>query len=82
MINYLREEFIEAMQENMSRGVKDGRKAHDWVDKDFDWADDRFAAIHRHLYKYSDTDNPKHLAAVACNAMMVWYHHKKGTFDE
>lgn len=75
MLTYLLDsEFLKEMQRNMRRGIKDGRTEDDWKLRTGPDIDDRLAAIERHRQKYIQTKNAKHLAAVACNAMIVWWH--------
>lgn len=73
------QDFIEAMRENMRMGIKNGRKAGDWKERDEEGVEDRFEAIDRHGEKFESTLDPRHLAAIACNALIVWWHEvKKG----
>jgi hypothetical protein len=65
-------EFIQAMEDNMKAGIKDGRKEGDWKDRDLAGYYDRIFAIPRHLKRFRETKDPVHLAAISDNAMIVF----------
>ena len=72
--NLLDEDFLNAMVDNMRRGLKHGRKVNDWKERDENGVMDRQYAIARHYGKYQRTREPRHLAAIACNALICWWH--------
>ena len=65
-------EFIKAMEDNMKTGIKDGRKANDWQDRDLAGFFDRLFAINRHVKRFRKTRDPVHLAAIADNALICF----------
>lgn len=68
-------DFLRAMNENMELGnQKDNREPNDWKELNEREDQDRLDAIFRHYDKYRDTNNSSHLVAVACNAMICWWH--------
>lgn len=68
-------DFLRAMNENMELGnQKDNREPNDWKELNEREDQDRLDAIFRHYNKYRDTNNLHHLAAIACNAMICWWH--------
>jgi hypothetical protein len=73
--------FLEQIVERLEDGIKDGRKANDWQDRQPgpETEDGYFDACLRHLIaaRYESDNAPnarEHLAAVAANAMIMWYH--------
>jgi hypothetical protein len=76
-------DFVAAMAEVMREGLKDGkRQAHDWAR--LKWTeevhDHYYDALMRHTHQ-AITDAPNSCESwlsVACNAMILWYHSKKG----
>lgn len=76
-IDLLDMEFLQAMADNMRRGIKNGRKAGDWRDRDEGGVVDRYQAIYRHLIKYENTKELRHLVAASDNLMIVWCHRSK-----
>jgi hypothetical protein len=73
-------DFIAAMADNFERGLKDGRKAFDW--KKIEWNDAEtlkyFSKLMRHLMSAAEGKTDcDHLAAVACNAAILWHHERK-----
>ena len=74
MIDLIDFRFVQAMKETFTRGLKDDRQPNDWMFCDDEGVQDRIEAIDRHSSKFFQTKDPKHLAAIACNAMIVWWH--------
>ncbi len=79
-------DFIAAMAHTMKVGINDLRTCNDWMR--LTWNDEVFdqyySALLRHVRKASDPETDlikasRHWAAVACNAMILWYHSKKGS---
>lgn len=73
--------FFAAVARNWKEGVKNGRSAFGWMDMDWTvWAERSYASkALRHLSHAEDptlniTDRIKHLAAVYCNANILWHH--------
>jgi hypothetical protein len=66
--------FAAAMCRCFEEGIKDGRKANDWKElpKDQETFDKYKAKILRHLKELEDTNDPKHAAAIACCANILW----------
>jgi hypothetical protein len=67
-------QFIRAMADNMQRGIKPGRKPHDWVDRASEpgAVDQYFAALQRHAIACFEGES-ECWEAVACNAMILAY---------
>jgi hypothetical protein len=69
-----RRRFADAVDECFARGVKDGRKAGDW--KHIEPTEVNYALyqekVRSHLTRFDITGDPAHLAAVACNAEILW----------
>ena len=81
-------DFLDAMADCFHKGVKkDGRAFDDW--KTMDWGDNMqllyTSKLIGHMAKGIRGDDPherrKHLAAVACNANIIWHHLKEVTND-
>ena len=73
----LDKDFLRAMVEVLSMGLKDGRVPDDWKQHNPEQVRDRFDAIFRHGARYIETDKRHHLAKVAVNAMFCWWHDKQ-----
>jgi len=80
------QDFIDAMAQEFFEGTKKkGRVWNDW--KALNWSKEYellyTAKLMGHLAKAVRADNPfdkkKHLAAVACNANILWFHSEKET---
>jgi hypothetical protein len=69
--------FCAAMCRNWEAGIKDGRKANDWETlPQTNETRERYAAkIMRHLHEYVEQRGvaAEHLAAIACNANILWH---------
>jgi len=67
--------FAAAMCDNMEDGLKDDRTVNGW--KGMDWNVDLLEAyeakILRHLHAWQTTGDVQHLAAIACNANIIWH---------
>ena len=70
-------DFIMEMVEVFARGIKGGRTANDWKDRNMEGFHDRKAAIGRHIMKYDNTKERRHFVNIACNAMICWVLHKR-----
>lgn len=71
-------EFIMAMATIMELGLKNGRKPGDWkrVDREQALLEYRDAMLRHAFAEDCDED---HLAAVACNAMILRWHLQRGS---
>ena len=71
--------FIMAMAELMERGLKDGRKREDWqrVPREQALEEYRDAGL-RHALGYGEETEEEHQVAMACNAMIRWWHLRRG----
>jgi len=75
--------FYDDMLDVFDRGVKNGREFGDWQrlnwDKTYEQLYEAKLIGHFAQAMRSDSaaDKCKHLAAVACNACILWYHAKK-----
>jgi hypothetical protein len=69
-----RRRFADAVDECFARGVKGGRKAGDW--KHIEPTEVNYSLyqekVRSHLTRFDITGDPAHLAAVACNAEILW----------
>jgi hypothetical protein len=69
-----RRRFADAVDECFAKGVKDGRKAGDW--KHIEPTEQNYGLyqekVRSHLTRFDITGDPAHLAAVACNAEILW----------
>jgi hypothetical protein len=69
-----RRRFADAVDECFAKGVKDGREAGDW--KHIKPTESNYALyqekVRSHLTRFDITGDPAHLAAVACNAEILW----------
>ena len=65
--------FAAAMCDNMEKGIKDGRKANGWKTMHPDIPAYE-AKILRHLREWQNTGDKRHLAAIACDANIIWHH--------
>jgi hypothetical protein len=69
-----RRRFADAVDACFARGVKNGRKAGDW--KHIKPTEQNYALyqekVRSHLTRFDITGDPSHLAAVACNAEILW----------
>jgi len=71
--------FVSVMADCLHEGLRGDRSPFDWQNLEPDFARSRhMAKILRHLRDYGNADNAvdrcKHAAAIACNAMILWYH--------
>jgi len=70
-------DFLAAMAENMRKGLTEGREEHDWykIEPTQKNIEEYFSAAMRHLMKGVPGRGGEReaLAAVACNAMIMWY---------
>lgn len=67
--------FIMAMAEVMEAGLKGGRNREDWQRVERQQAIEEYRdALLRHAFGQGPEDERQHLAAVACNAMILWWH--------
>lgn len=70
--------FIMAMASIMELGLKNGRQPGDWKDIPRDQALEQYRdALLRHAFAEDESED--HLAAVACNAMILWWHRRQET---
>ena len=67
-------DFAAAMADVFGAGVKDGRAAGDWRGHpQTDETRDKYRAkILRHLREYTNGNGREHLAAIACDACILW----------
>lgn len=67
--------FIMAMAEVLEAGLKGARKREDWqrIPRPQALEECRDALL-RHAFGQGPEDERQHLAAVACNAMILWWH--------
>lgn len=82
MTRYVDVDFMGAMDENWREGAdRPGRSPNDW--KDIPWDEEQEQIYtHKLLRHFAQSRNlemstkqrRKHLAAVACNANILWYH--------
>lgn len=76
--------FVEAMERCFKAGIKEDRKANDW--KEIALTDENikkyFAKINRHAARAFLCDSYEngmpHLAAIACNANILWHMFNRG----
>jgi ribosomal protein S15P/S13E len=74
-ISLINSEFLKALNEHLRQGAaEEGRKEHDWQERDALGVINRIFAIERHHEKYGKDLNSKHMLAIAANAMIVWWH--------
>lgn len=67
--------FIMAMAEVMEAGLKGERNREDWQRIERQQALEEYRdALLRHAFGQGPEDERQHLAAVACNAMILWWH--------
>lgn len=72
--------FVVAMAECMGEGAgRPNRAPGCWRGQTYASATMRHTAkILRHLWKFNEgKDRMKHAAAIACNAMILWWHEKE-----
>ena len=67
-------DFAAAMADTFAEGVKDGRTAGDWKNhpKTAETRDRYRAKILRHLHEFTNGGGRDHLAAIACDACILW----------
>ena len=74
--------FLAAMAECWSNGLQGTDEPFSWM-RLLPWTADKensyLSALMRHLALYRRTRDPKHLAAVACNANILWHYARKST---
>jgi hypothetical protein len=74
--------FCAAMCRNWEAGIKEGRTANDWETlPQTNETRDRYAAkVLRHLHEYVEQRGvaAEHLAAIACNANILWHVEGRG----
>ena len=74
-------DFAAAMCENFAAGVAQDpdREPNGWQTMDWDSPTESLyeAKILRHLHEWRRTRDPRHLAAIACDANIIWTHAEK-----
>jgi len=75
-------DFVAALAVAMAEGLKGTRKSGDWMRLkwDTDTRDHYYSALMRHTRQAmaGTVSEPRDWLSVACNAMILWYHSKKG----
>ena len=64
-------EWVAEMAAHLEKGLKDGRKPYDWIEKYEDREDELVDKIMRHLWQYQSTGGTDHLLAIACDTMIL-----------
>jgi hypothetical protein len=74
--------FCAAMCRNWEAGIKEGRTANDWetLPRTNETREQYAAKIMRHLHEYVEQRGVavEHLAAIACNANILWHVEGRG----
>jgi hypothetical protein len=70
-------DFTQAMAQIFAEGIKENRVANGW--KNIKWSPANearfFDALLRHVHQaLKEPDNLKHVASIATNANVIWYH--------